>query len=195
MDSLSLRSSLLMLLALPFACGDDDGEAGENESVVADNGWATQGVSESATSTSSTGSTSGPTSGPTSGSGSTATETAADSTTGPDVPVVCTEDLTCNPGEVCVLPCCGGPAPGCFLLPAGGDCGNGTLDEGGGYCCQNDPDPTACMKMQWCIDGPCMAAPPYCTPMDTLTCTDFDCTAPDGCYGDLIAGQLQCSCK
>jgi hypothetical protein len=124
----------------------------------------------------------------------TATTAVAESSTGPGEPFACTEELTCNAGEICVLPCCGGPAPACFPLPADGDCGTGYLDEGGVRCCQNDPDPVACMQMQWCVPGPCVADPPYCATADEVTCNGTDCTT-EGCYGELVDGQLLCRCK
>ncbi|MCX4242061.1 hypothetical protein [Paraliomyxa miuraensis] len=190
----SFARALALLLALPLACGDDDGEASENESVEHDNGWATRGMSDSATSTSTTETS---TTASTSGSDSTAaaSSTAAEGSTGPGEPVPCTEELTCNPGMICVLPCCGGPAPGCYSVEAGRTCFPGDTPIEDGSCCRNDPDPAACMMMQWCFPGPCTADPPFCTPRDTITCNGTSCDAPDGCYGQLTNDQLQCSCK
>jgi hypothetical protein len=184
-------------MALALACNDGeccDGADFDGGSTTTTDGTTgtTSATSTTTPTTSSSGSTAATEGSTAASEGST---TAADSTTGPGEPVTCTEDLTCNPGEICVLPCCGGPQPGCFQLRPGTECIDGTLDEGGVRCCQNAADPKACMQMQWCIPNPCMADPPYCATTDEVTCNGTDCTTKGGCYGDLQNGQLQCSCK
>lgn len=190
----ALPGSLVLALACKGSDGLDSGEEGEDFDSMQ---FPTTG--DETTSTSSTSSTGTATA---SGSGSTAftdssggSTAAADSTTAPLEPVEC-GDLMCDPGQVCVVPCCGGPAPGCYELPEGGDCGTDTPDVGGVQCCQNAGDPAMCMMMMWCIPGPCMADPPYCANGDTISCNDSQCTADGGCYGTLLEdGHLQCSCK
>lgn len=193
----ALPCSLVIALACKNGEGDlDIGEEGEDFDSMQ---FPTTGDDTTTTSsTSATTMASATDSGSGTGSTTAATgSTSADSTTGPDEPVVCTEDLTCNPGEICVLPCCGGPAPGCFELPKGGECGpGGTPDPDGANCCQNAGDPVACMKLQWCSPVGCTPDPPYCAAAETVSCNDDQCTAEGGCYGMLFEdGQLQCSCK
>lgn len=197
-----LRSlaSLLLPCSLLLAC-NTRGECCEGEDyddgqlTTTDGTGSTTGATTSMTSTAATSTADAGTS--TAATETSATETsAADSTTGPDGPVACTERLTCNPGEICVLPCCGGPAPGCFQLPRGGECGpDGTPDEGGVRCCQNDPDPKACMMLQWCAPVACTPDPPYCATADQLDCNGTSCSAPSCFNGDLVDDQLHCSCK
>lgn len=187
-------------LALPYslalACvqgqGSDDGDSVSGAATTTGGGTTT--ADETTAAATSTAATEASTTTATAGTeGSTA---AADSSTGPDEPFACTEDLTCNPGETCVLPCCGGPQPGCFELPRGGECGpGGTPDEGGVRCCQNAGDPKACMELQWCSPVPCMADPPYCATADQLDCNGSSCSAPSCFNGQLVGTELQCSCK
>lgn len=187
----ALPCSLVIALACKGSDGLDSGEEGEDFDSMQ---FPTTG--DETTSTSSTSSTGTATaSGSTAATDSSGGSTAADSTTAPLEPVEC-GDLMCDPGQVCVVPCCGGPAPGCYELPEGGDCGTDTPDVGGVQCCQNAGDPAMCMMMMWCIPGPCMADPPYCADGDTISCNDSQCTADGGCYGMLLEdGHLQCSCK
>jgi len=71
--------------------------------------------------------------------------------------------VTCGPRQYCVLPCCGGAAPGCFLPPGGGTCPAGShagcafgIQCGNpGTCCQQDP---------------CSPPPPYCTDTEPAGC-------------------------
>ena len=190
---LALPCSLVIALACKGPDVLDSGEEGEDYDSMQ---FPTTGDEET-TSTSSTSSTTATATG--SGSESTAatmgSTAAVDSTTG-DEPVVCTEDLTCNPGEICVLPCCGGPQPACFELPKGGECGpDGTPDPGGANCCQNAGDPVACMKMSWCSPVGCTPDPPYCAAADDVDCNGTSCSAESCFDGELVNGQLQCSCK
>lgn len=189
----------LSLLLVGLGCiVDDVQDGGDFDGGVSFSGPSTTtGVTANTTSFTVSGSDSATTSGTddaTSVTSGTSGTSSADSTTGPDEPFACGEDLTCQPGEICVLTCCGGPAPGCS--PAvDGVCDGGTLDVDGVQCCQNDPDPVTCMMNQWCIPGPCVPDPIHCVPADMVTCNGSSCST-DGCYGELMpGGQLQCSCK
>jgi hypothetical protein len=186
----SLPLAFVLACAKDECCDGADFGGGSTTSVT--DGTSGTTVATSTTTPTSSDSGSGSSSTVATEAGTEATSTAADSTTGE--PGACTEELTCNPGEICVLPCCGGPKPGCSELRPGGECVDGTLDEGGVRCCQNAPDPKACMQMDWCIPNPCMADPPYCATADEIICNGTDCSTK-GCYGDLSDGQLQCSCK
>lgn len=182
-----VRLALLASLLPAIACGDDgaDDTAAESTAASTSQGTASTTTDGTATSTSQ-GST-----------GATASETAAaESTTGPGEPVACGEALTCDPGQICVVPCCGGPAPGCMELQPGEEC-DGTIDEGGVQCCQSHPDPPTCMMSQWCIPGPCTPDPVYCVPAEQVTCNEFECTVEGGCFGMLFEdGTLHCGgCK
>lgn len=185
-------------LVIALACNGSSGEEGADFDAgqFPTTGEETTSTTASSTATATaTGSGSGSTAATEATSVTGDSTAAADSTTAPLEPVEC-GDLMCDPGQVCVVPCCGGPQPGCYEMPRGGDCGTDTPDMGGVECCQNAGDPVMCMKMQWCIPGPCMADPPYCTPAETISCNDSQCTAEGGCYGMLLEdGHLQCSCK
>lgn len=194
----------LVRLALPcpllFTLACNDGQVQDSGGVDSSPTTSTSGETTVATTSATTMETSGSGSTTATDASTAATEgtttAAADSSTGPDEPVACTEDLTCNPGEICVRPCCGGPAPGCFELPRGGECGpDGTPDEGGVRCCQNDPDPQACMKLQWCSPVGCTADPPYCATLDQLDCNGTQCSAESCFNGSLNGSHLECSCK
>lgn len=190
---LALSSSLLFTLAC------NDGQVQDSGDVDSSPTTSTSGETTVATTSATTmeASSSGSTAATNASTAATDSSTAAaDSSTGPDEPVACTEDLTCNPGEICVLPCCGGPAPGCFELPRGGECGpDGTPDEGGKSCCQNAGDPQACMKLQWCSPVGCTADPPYCTTLDQLDCNGNTCDAPGCFFGTLTNDRLECNCS
>jgi hypothetical protein len=197
---------LLVRLALPcslvLACiggqvqdsGDFDG-GGETTTTEGTSGTssATSMGSGSTVTTTDSGSSTATEAATAATEGSTA---AADSTTGPIEPVACGE-IMCDPGQVCVVPCCGGPQPACYEQPPGGDCGTGTPDEFGARCCIDDPTPAQCMMTSWCIPGPCVPDPPYCTPGETISCNDTECTVEGGCFGMLSDdGHLQCrGCK
>ncbi|MCA9707300.1 MAG: hypothetical protein KDK70_15715 [Myxococcales bacterium] len=186
-----------LALGLPMwllACTGDDAAGDGPGSTSATSATSAPTSTASTTSTTSTASvTAG--SGTDSGSTTQGASTAADSSTGPGEPVDCGEQ-TCALGEICMVPCCGGPAPGCDPAPPGGDCGLGTLDPGGAECCINDPDPRTCMQMDWCVAGPCIPDPPSCVYDDLVTCNEFECTVRGGCFGQLHDGVLDCrGCK
>lgn len=196
----------MVIAALPSGCGDDDGDdtaadtgATSSESATSsassqdDGASATSGASQtsdasqsgSGSQTATGGSGSDTTSSDTSGSGD-----EADSGVTGD-PVAC-GDLECGGNEVCVQPCCGGPAPFCGpvegnVCPAGshevrscafgGDCGPGQL------CCEDDP---------------CVPDPPACVSVDEIVCerspnspTPY-CNSP--CFGALSESTISCEC-
>lgn len=179
-----LRIAPWIASTLVLACGNgqvqDSGDLDGGPTTSAGTGPTTT-ASPTTTPDADTGSTSAPaTSSTTAAEGTTTT----DASTGPGEPVACGTALTCEPGQICVVPCCGGPAPGCEEQQPGDEC-LGTIDEGGAQCCQTHPDPVACMMSQWCIPGPCVPDPPYCVPAQTVTCNEFECTVEGGCFGML----------
>jgi hypothetical protein len=189
------RLVALSTLALVIACADDGGGNDTGAVTTATSDGSATGTSGASTNTAAT---TAETSGTSVASSEEASTAAADSTTGSGEPVEC-GDAMCNPGEVCVVPCCGGPEPGCFEQPPDGNCGNGTPDPGGGSCCANDPDPDTCMMSDWCIPGPCIPDPVFCAPSEMISCVPEDptnCSVRGGCFGDLLDGQLLCGgCK
>lgn len=199
-----------MLVSLVMAgcpgSGGDDGEAttssGTSTSTstassvsVTASSTSSASASGSATGTSASDTSSSTTSGATETSASTgADETAGSSSSGGlGEPVPCTDDLVCPAGEVCVLPCCGGPAPGCGPVDAA-MCPPGTIEV------DSCPNGLRCGGAQLCCqDGPCMADPPFCAPADELLCDppqnggpQSNCSFP--CFGSLFEGTLSCDC-
>ena len=76
-------------------------------------------------------------------------------------PLVCGPNLTCEATQLCVQPCCGGPAPECQKLPASGECPTGTRA-------------TPCANGSLgCVEVACTPAPAYCSD-----------TVPDQCKRD-----------
>lgn len=179
----------LGILALGSGCGDDgagdEGATTGADGMTASTVTATTGSTETSSATASAGTMT-----------STGGGTTADGSTGPGEPVACGEELICAIGEVCVVPCCGGPQPACFELPPDGDCGNGYPDDNGTTCCDSAPDPRICMMTEWCVPGPCIPNPPFCIPADMVFCNEVGCSVKGGCGGALMDGVLQCrGCK
>jgi hypothetical protein len=187
----------LLGVVLLCACGDDDDGPSTSSGLESNTSTASESGSES--SADGGGSMSGSTSGSTGsstgeGTGATVDDTGADSgsdgaTTG--TPTAC-GDLECGADEICIAPCCGGPAP--FCGPARGDaCPRGThpVDscQFGGEC---GPGQLCCE------DDPCVADPPYCAPTSETMCMDdpnsprVQCSSP--CFGRLTDGTLSCEC-
>jgi hypothetical protein len=112
-----------------------------------------------------------------------------DGTTGE--PVVCGMSA-CPSGQICVVPCCGGPAPFCGPV-RGESCPPGTHPVAD--CQFGEP----CVQGQACCEGdPCVPEPAYCIGADAeeVVCMDdpnsptLKCTAP--CTGPLNGGLLSC---
>jgi len=95
-----------------------------------------------------------------------------DASLGADVvvpPAVVCGEILCGAGEVCVYPCCGGPAP---------------VD-----CAPDEPCPAR-------VDVPCTPAPPFCAPAVVGGCTGRDTCVPCGGLGlyDPVGATVSCIC-
>lgn len=97
---------------------------------------------------------------------------------------------TCGPDEICVRPCCGGPAPPCLPLPEGGSC---TAPNVPMLCDDGTP---GCLEI-------CTPPPPFCARAADIVCHDCDgpvprsCDPPgQGCFGELEQDgrNLACTC-
>ncbi len=165
------------------ACGpgDQGSTSSTTGSTAGTNTTTTPTSSSTDTSTSDATSTSAPTTGTTT---STATTTTSSDTTG--APPVCGEQ-SCQAGEVCVLPCCGGPAPGCSE-PDGGVCPGGQ-DPVPSEQCQFNP----CAGPLCCLPVACTPDPPFCIAPALLTCNGNSCSI-DSCFGNLSGDRLDCQC-
>lgn len=176
-------------ITLAIACGGDDD----------DGGGETQGSSTAST-TSATTTTDATTS---DGSGSEATTastsastTAADSSSSDagsseasgseSGGAPCGDGDPCAGDQICVLPCCGGPAPPCIDMPRGG-CDPEDTEVPADQC--NAP----CSTPTCCIDN-CVADPPYCAQTADLMCNGGTNCSIDSCFGTVSNGQLLCEC-
>lgn len=169
------RSAALLLLLLALGCRADDGPS--------------TAATDAASTTASTAATSA-TDSASSTSAATATATATgESTTSATTggAVACTESLTCPGGQVCVLPCCGGPAPACTEVNARGKCDSGDTPLPADQCSFPCSGPLCCPPYT------CTPDPPFCTDASDLQCTGTKCSL-DSCFGDLTSGKLECMC-
>lgn len=195
----------LVLVAAASGCGDD-----ERGDTAADTGaTSSQSTTMSASSTddgasmtsgvslSGGDSQSGSGSQTASGSGADASGSAT-SGSGDDAdsgvtgsPVAC-GDLTCGADEVCVQPCCGGPAP--FCGPVDGEaCPAGSHEvELCTFGVDCGPDQVCCE------DDACVPDPPACVSVDEIVCERSPnsptayCNTP--CFGTLAEGTIACEC-
>lgn len=148
-------------------------------------GGAGGGVGGSAAGSGSGGTSAGGSSGSTGGGGS---DECSPEVPAGAAPVVCGSD-TCAPDEICVRPCCGGPAPACEPLPASGTCTPPDLP----HMCEDG--------MPGCLDV-CTAPPPFCVPASDISCRCKNwpryCEPPsmNGCDGELDQDvrNVMCQC-
>lgn len=157
------RSAAPLALLLTLGCRADDGTA-------------TAATDSASTSTASTAASTS--------AASTAASTSAATTGGA---VSCTESLTCPGGQVCVLPCCGGPAPACTDVNAEGKCNSGDTPIPADQC------RFPCAGTTCCPPVTCTPDPPFCADAADLQCTGTKCSL-DSCFGYLTAGKLECMC-
>jgi hypothetical protein len=115
-----------------------------------------------------------------------ATDDTATGTTADTDGVAC-GDAACGADEVCVLPCCGGPPPGCFDTQKDGTCQDGGDPVPAKEC------PVPCSTEMCCPPEPCMAEPPHCEPAADLQCHETMCSIGE-CFGELQDGTVTCSC-
>ncbi len=126
------------------------------------------------------------TSAPTTGTTITASATTSDTSDTTGAPPVCGEQ-SCQAGEVCVLPCCGGPPPGCSE-PEGGMCPGGQAPVPSDQC-QFNP----CAGPLCCLPVACTPDPPFCIAPAMLNCNDNSCSI-NSCFGTLNGDRLDCQC-
>lgn len=191
--SLRLSAALLTLI---FGCGGKGGGTGTGTTLAASTGDGTStGASTAHGSGGHTGTTHAthePTTGGSSaGTSSTGTSastlvssTSASSETGE--PVTCGE-LTCAFGQVCVLPCCGGPAPACTDPNGQGQCPDGVPPVPVERCFGGCAGPLCCPPT------PCQADPPFCAAPEELQCAGDQCSV-GSCFGQLTGDTLECQC-
>jgi hypothetical protein len=79
---------------------------------------------------------------------------------------------TCQSGEICVHPCCGGAPPPCVPADDGGTCPAGYSFSG---MCFNGGD---------CAPPPCTPPPAYCAPASSagVQCSPTTPNQPRDCY-------------
>jgi hypothetical protein len=76
---------------------------------------------------------------------------------------------TCTTNEYCVVPCCGGAAPPCFMENPDGSCPEGTTS---GTCGSGEFG---------CVPPPCTPPAPFCAPDDA--CSGGECPPVSPCGG------------
>ncbi len=181
---------LVAWLSTSIACGDDDGPTSVGETGSGGSEGSSAETTASTTTSTTASTTTSTSSMETSGSsGATeSTGTTADTVDTIDTSPVACGDAMCVSGEVCVLPCCGGPKPGCsdFEGSCHGDVPPIPPDQCSG----------GCSTRMCCPPESCTADPPYCASVADLSCDPggTSCSVA-GCYGDLIEDTLGCSCK
>ena len=178
-------------MVLAIACGDDDdGSGGETQGE----GSTTAPTTSATTTTSATseGSSTDATTASTSAS-TTAAESSSDagsseaSSAGSESGgAACGTGDPCGGDQICVLPCCGGPAPPCIDMPRGG-CDPEDSEVPADQC--NQP----CATPMCCLDN-CVADPPYCANESDLSCNGGTNCSIDSCFGTVTDGQLYCEC-
>lgn len=97
-------------------------------------------------------------------------------------------ELTCDASQICVQPCCGGPAPACEPLGPGATCAGDAQPVPADQC------PGGCDTEMCCLPIPCVPDPPHCLANSEVVCDGSFCSAP-GCQGTLaVDGSLLCEC-
>lgn len=183
------------------ACSEDT--SATSSGGTTDGSTSTPGSSSSSGETPTTGSSSGSESATGSDTGDTSTSgatTTGEATIGTSEDTVTTSDTaitgnapvcgeqSCQDGEVCVVPCCGGPPPACSEPDGRGKC------EGG-----QDPVPSVECEFNRCA-GPlccppiaCQPDPPFCVASPMLSCEGTSCNI-ESCSGTLNGDTLECEC-
>lgn len=181
----------LLILALALACGPVDpdhgsaGSSGDASSAGATDA-VTTGASQ-ATTDAATESASSDAASTTSASDATTQATTDASATGGAHG--CGEQ-SCGPAQVCVHPCCGGPAPGCTDVDGQGACANGQVPVPAEQCQFG-----GCTGQLCCPPVNCVPDPPFCAAATDLTCAGTSCSL-ESCFGtlDAAAADLFCEC-
>lgn len=176
-------------IACALACGGDDDGEGSGETLGE---GSTTAPTTSATTTSATesGSSSDATTASTSttvaDSSSDAGTTEASSGGSESGGAPCGDGDPCAGDQICVLPCCGGPAPPCLDMPRGG-CDPEDNEVPADQCNQPCATPTCCLDN-------CVADPPYCAQTADLMCNGGTNCSIDSCFGTVMDGALFCEC-
>ncbi len=183
----------IALLCLAVACGSSGvgsvGDAGADASggSAGSAGTGVGGSAASGTGGAAASGSGGTATGGTSGSGGGGSGGCAPEVPPGAAPVAC-GSATCTPDEICIRPCCGGPAPLCVPLPEGGAC--------------TPPDqPATCQDGQpGCLEG-CTPPPAFCVRAADVVCLSCDnplprnCNGPDAsCFGELDQDVRNVSC-
>src|SRR5262245_17330603 len=147
-----LRSIPMVTMALALACGGDDSTTAAStdattSTTASESGESTAGSTSSMPTTALTTLADG-TGGRRSAEGSSSGSDSGGSESGG---VAC-DTQSCAADELCVLPCCGGPAPPCIDMPQGG-CAPEDQEVPADQCSQ------PCATPMCCIDN-CVPDPP-----------------------------------
>ena len=178
---------LACLTLLLAACGptDPDGTTSDASTTTT----TSSGTTSSPTTTNASTTTDPATTDPATTDPATTDPTTDPATTDPTTgdPPVCGEQ-SCEAGQVCVLPCCGGPPPSCTELNGRGACDDGQ-DPIPSDQCQFNP----CAGPLCCPPTSCTPDPPFCVAPDALRCTGNSCNT-GSCFGMLSGDKLECQC-
>jgi len=183
---------------LSTACGESDGDDGVTAAESTSDSTVTTtmttsststdaSTTESTTATSTATTTASTTAAETEDTTGTTDDTSAATSASDDTGATACGDSVCGADEVCVQPCCGGPAPGCFDTTLDGTCKDGVEPVPAAEC------PGPCSTEVCCPPQPCEAAPDYCAGIGELQCHETQCSLGD-CFGTLQDGALYCEC-
>lgn len=184
------RELHLLLTLLVTTCGPKDPD---DTSTSAATGTSTAATTTNNPTTNNP-TTTEPTTEPTTDATSDATTTTSSSTdvtttdsatTG--APPLCGEQ-PCPGAQICVFPCCGGPAPSCSEPDGRGKC-EGGQDPVPADQCQFNP----CAGPLCCPPIACTPEAPFCIDPAMLTCNGNSCST-GSCFGTLSGAQLDCQC-
>ncbi|MEM7152235.1 MAG: hypothetical protein AAF799_05300 [Myxococcota bacterium] len=186
-------SSLFFALAFAVACNPSEASDDANPSDGSSRGDAAS-TSTSSVTPGSSGSSSAAGDSTSAVTSTTSGTTASEDGTTRGTQFACGDELFCELGEHCVLPCCGGAPPSCDPIPKDGECPPGTPEFG--KCCDfmGIPD---CDEADWCQLPPCEPAPPRCVTAEDLMCDQSgSCKVlgDDFCIGPVENNIITCQC-
>ncbi len=185
------RELHLLLTLLVTTCGPKDPDDTSTSAAT--------GTSTAATTTNNPTTNNPTTSNPTTTEPTTDATSDATSTTSSSTDVTTTDSATtgapplcgeqpCPGAQICVFPCCGGPAPSCSEPDGRGKC-EGGQDPVPADQCQFNP----CAGPLCCPPIACTPEAPFCVDPAMLTCNGNSCST-GSCFGTLSGAQLDCQC-
>ncbi len=187
----SAAASVLPILILAYMSGCKADDGATTSASAGSSGGATESASSTDGGSGSGDGTAGASTGAvtTVTTGDATTATTGGGTTGGTTGgmIACGAEVTCTGGQVCVIPCCGGPAPLCSDLNAMGACDSGDTPVPASECFGG------CTGELCCPPVACTPDPPFCAGPDQLQCTGSSCSV-DACTGMLEKGTLWCQC-